>query len=833
MRREKKEQINSILKLIEEAHIVIKKQIEKQNIQPVLALMEDCQNAVITIGNQIEKTEGTDCVTIRLLEAYCEQIYQLSEIFISMVSEQVNRNKQSIDRQNIGLHIDKKLAKSVHALDELLEQISDSVQNKITVRKEAVFLPYKASMWDSLESVWKAADEDPNCDAYVIPIPYFDRTSDGGFGEMHYEGDLYPKYVPITDWQSYKLEERKPDIVYIHNPYDNGNYVSSVHPRFYANEIKKYTEKLVYVPYFVLQEIEPSNQQAIEKMKHFIWTPGVIYSDEVILQSEKMKEIYINEYIKAATEAKLTGNHVNRKYLENKFKGTGSPKIAKVLRTKKEDLDIPKEWLKLIQKEDGSWKKVVLYNTGVAALLRYNEKWVEKIEDSLQIFKKNQDKVTLLWRPHPLIEATMKSMRPQVLQRYRKIRSQYISERWGIYDDSTDLNRAIAISDAYYGDRSSVLNLCEVAGKKILLQDVDVKNGNDVVRFSPQREEIRISPAAFCVNGNDVWVVHSKYNLFFRYNLESKETQIYSTNPYGEICKKSQFCGIHVYKDKVFLIPCWSEKLLIYDTNSEEIFVMDEGKKKQGRFIKSFVIEHLLYCIPFYEDYILIIDMEKAKIVDKIDWRNEKYKENDYINDAFVNGEVIYCVIPNRNDSIMILSDRTIHTIDLEKENERYISGEIFNGSIYLFGISKQVVYEYSELKGKAQRKLIMSSGSCMFSYKDDKYLVLDSDDKDELSYLDLEDNIIEVDVTSKSDGEKRSSSLAGLFLGETDRKFYYDKRENALYEICKDYNQKKHLLWADTEKIIALNSGRLNQDSAISESEIFGIEKLIHFLDL
>ena len=36
------------------------------------------------------------------------------------------------------------------------------------VRKEVVFLPYKASMWDSLESVWKAAEEDPDCVAYVF-----------------------------------------------------------------------------------------------------------------------------------------------------------------------------------------------------------------------------------------------------------------------------------------------------------------------------------------------------------------------------------------------------------------------------------------------------------------------------------------------------------------------------------------------------------------------------------------------------------------------------------------------------------------------------------------
>lgn len=43
----------------------------------------------------------------------------------------------------------------------------------------------KASMWDSLESVWKTTDQDPDCDAYVIPIPYFDRTANGSFGDLY------------------------------------------------------------------------------------------------------------------------------------------------------------------------------------------------------------------------------------------------------------------------------------------------------------------------------------------------------------------------------------------------------------------------------------------------------------------------------------------------------------------------------------------------------------------------------------------------------------------------------------------------------------------------
>ena len=65
---------------------------------------------------------------------------------------------------------------------------------------------------------------------------------------------------------------------------------------------------------------------------------------------------------------------------------------------------------------------------------------------------------------------TIRSMRPRLLERYRKIERTYQEEAWGIYDNTTDLDRAIALSDAYYGDASSVAQLFEAAGKPVMIQ---------------------------------------------------------------------------------------------------------------------------------------------------------------------------------------------------------------------------------------------------------------------------------------------------------------------------------------------------------------------------
>ena len=460
MSRILRRQLFSIAELLEKANKILEKKLFVPSIeeQAIIELVTDCQNSAISMGEQIEKLYGEGTASVGILEQYCESLYLLT------VSMQDGAKRREL----------------YNALNKQLKKLRGAMNSELPDKLEVAFFPYKASMWDSLESVYLAAKEDENCDAYCVPIPYFERNADGSLGQMHYEGNEYPANIEITDWQTYNLEERRPDVIYIHNPYDEWNLVTCVHPAYFAKNLKNYTDKLVYIPYFVLEEIEPDNQNAIDGMKHFVWTPGVIYADQVILQSEKMKQIYVNEFMKAAKENGLGGDFIDRRKLEEKFLGTGSPKVDKVKNTRKEDLEIPEEWLRIIQKPDGSWKKVIFYNTSITSLLKHEEKMLEKMKDVFQIFKEEQENVALLWRPHPLIKATIESMRPLLWQQYTQLVNEYREEEFGIYDDSADLNRAIAVSDAYYGDCSSVVQLCKEAGMPVMLQDVKIlENEND------------------------------------------------------------------------------------------------------------------------------------------------------------------------------------------------------------------------------------------------------------------------------------------------------------------------------------------------------------------
>ncbi|MGN0403028.1 MAG: hypothetical protein ACI4HQ_12330, partial [Acetatifactor sp.] len=123
---------------------------------------------------------------------------------------------------------------------------------------------------------------------------------------------------------------------------------------------------------------------------------------------------------------------------------------------------------------DGSAKKVILYNTSLSALLQESDAMLEKIADVLEFFREKREDVTLLWRPHPLIRATISSMRPMLWEAYNRLVEKYIADDFGIYDDSADLDRAIVLADAYYGDNSSLVQLCRSVKMPVMIQNPHV-----------------------------------------------------------------------------------------------------------------------------------------------------------------------------------------------------------------------------------------------------------------------------------------------------------------------------------------------------------------------
>lgn len=447
MRKQQKTGLDELLKLLGQAHEQVGKAIQNGNLAGAGEILGECQNVAVSMGTTIDGAEGEGTRTVQLLEDYCELVYQIHE--------------------GLGQPAQRSAADVKQVLNKHYQGIQKAYQKDVTLQKEVVFLPYKASMWDSLESVWERYNADDQWHAVVIPIPYFDKNPDGSLKDVHYEGDRFPENVPIVSYQEYNLQLIHPDRIYIHNPYDGYNRVTTVHPDYYAERIKAYTDQLVYIPYFVLSERDPRDQAALQRIAHYVRVPGVFHAHQVIVQSESMRQCYIEILVQMAGEE-------TRAYWTNKIKGTGSPKLEKAAHVKEQTYQYPEDWMGKVQGQDGKRRKVVFYNTSLPVLLKQEEKALGKIRAVMETFRQRPDTV-LLWRPHPLTQATIGSMRPDLWEQYQQLVQTYVDDDFGIYDDSPDLYRSIALSDAYYGDMSSVVHLFTAAQIPVLLQNVNIR----------------------------------------------------------------------------------------------------------------------------------------------------------------------------------------------------------------------------------------------------------------------------------------------------------------------------------------------------------------------
>ena len=171
MRYYRKKEILSELIVIKNMHMSLCESEETS-----IDILCSIQEKAILIGQEIER-ENTQisCETVRNLEEYCECIYKMSL-------------KSTITPDDI------------RSADELIKDISQLVEKIITDKVRVAFFPYKASMWDSMESIWKAAQQDENCETEVIPVPFYERNDGENKAVECYEGDLFPDCVNITHY---------------------------------------------------------------------------------------------------------------------------------------------------------------------------------------------------------------------------------------------------------------------------------------------------------------------------------------------------------------------------------------------------------------------------------------------------------------------------------------------------------------------------------------------------------------------------------------------------------------------------------------------------------
>lgn len=377
--------------------------------------------------NTIKENMDINCsITINIIDKIIDNYKQL-QLNIELDSEVVN-----------------KILKRIMLLKNNFEQ-------EVYVKLNIVFFPYKASMWDSMESIYIEASKDRDCVVSVVPIPYYTFIKDKK--HINYEGDRFPSQIPITNFAEYDLEVEQPDIIYVHNIYDEYNIITQVHEVYFTSNLKKYTEMLVYVPYHISSFFSMDKSQ----IRCAYDLPGIKNVDKVIFVGEYIKEEAIRDGIP-----------------KEKILVLGSPKFDAV-RKALENTNYPEEW-----KDKIEGKRVYMINTGCMTFV-VSPLWsIMCLTEMLNIPLIDKDSI-VLWRPHPLTEQSLLKQSPFLYTEYIKIKKKlrkYAMYNSIIIDETDDYLQAIKVADVLVSTSSSILDAYLITEKKVMFWDSHRREGN-------------------------------------------------------------------------------------------------------------------------------------------------------------------------------------------------------------------------------------------------------------------------------------------------------------------------------------------------------------------
>ena len=351
-------------------------------------------------------------------------------------------------------------AELLSKMKQLVEIIISELNELIPVKLNIAFMPYKVTMWDSLASIYEAAKKDKNCVAKVIPIPYYKLAADKAVPT--YEGNLFPNDVPITSFENYDLEKEEPDIIFIHNAYDQYNTITRVDERFFTSNLKKHTDMLVFVPYHISSFLTKSG----EKNKYLAFDiPTIDNLDKVIVAGKYVKDAAVANGLPA-----------------DKFLVLGSPKFDAIYNAIHKEKEIPNAWKNTV-------KDKVVYGLDTNCMFLINNPFdglafIEKVMDIARL----NEKCAVIWRPHPLTETSIEHYIPQMLPVYKKL-IQNIKDSSKLYpnillDQSTEYLHFLNIIDVFISEPNSLMCAYILTEKAAILLD----KGAEFKNLLPDRD---------------------------------------------------------------------------------------------------------------------------------------------------------------------------------------------------------------------------------------------------------------------------------------------------------------------------------------------------------
>ncbi|MBQ1171354.1 MAG: LicD family protein [Lachnospiraceae bacterium] len=197
---------------------------------------------------------------------------------------------------------------------------------------------------------------------------------------------------------------------------------------------------------------------------------------------DEILTIDYNNYMKFTLSGSFHGYPVYKNQLQRlidakKWDGKIDPKDLGIQDEQKENVNeagLVEKWEKQLSDRNRENKKIVLFESMITALLRWEEKYLDVLEIILEKIV-SSNKLFLWWRPFVNENTPYRDVRPELFDRYSKICEKYKSNLNMIYDDSDTNSIAMELCDVYLGDDCMIGDEMKKKYKKCYI--IDMKSG--------------------------------------------------------------------------------------------------------------------------------------------------------------------------------------------------------------------------------------------------------------------------------------------------------------------------------------------------------------------
>ncbi len=337
-------------------------------------------------------------------------------------------------------------------------------------QEKVLFLPVRAKWWSSMEPLWQEMKKEPRYDVCVAPLPYYHRDYNGEILEKNYEGNLFPEYIQVRNIEEIDIEAEKFEKIVVQVPYDGWSTSLSVPELFYSNNLIQYTDELIYIPFFDIDNSEQDGDKASVAISIMAEQPAVVYADKVILKSLRMKDVYMRKLIELSGEE--TRNYWDQKLVVKEFAASNTTCDQE---SEKDASDYASRWDTFIGDHKG--KKIVVYYITISFLMKGGNRALDKIRNSLQIFQGNSDNVSVVLLPQDIIDDELPGIDKSLWEQYQNLIEEI--NKGGCYENCLLDKDGVCLDyidkwDGFYGDTGAIPRRCVERHIPVMIQNIDV-----------------------------------------------------------------------------------------------------------------------------------------------------------------------------------------------------------------------------------------------------------------------------------------------------------------------------------------------------------------------